>query len=168
MKTKTILAAIAVCIALTGVMSAEDSKQGLHGSWVVKIYPQGTTAPLLAVDLNSFGCDGTMIAPTGSGLPGLPPGVVGDTVGTGTGTYVSTGEGNFRFTFYRIITGAGLITGYQRVSGTITLSASGNETFDRAQADFYDVNWNVLFSATTDAYGTRLQTPMADNFSHCH
>jgi len=38
---------------------------------------------------------------------------------------------------------------------------------DHAQTDFFDLNWNVLFTAQTDAYGTRLPTPQADDSSHC-
>jgi hypothetical protein len=162
--------AMAICIALCGVLHAQQTNSGdqrLRGTWLVKVYPQGLTAPLLGTDLNQFSCDGTEIAPTSLGDLGLPPGVTGDSAGTGTGTYESIGKGKYRFTFYRLITANGVLSAYQRISGTITLYASGNKSIDHARTDFFDLNWNILFTAQTDAYGTRLPTPEDADSSHC-
>lgn len=170
MRTRMMFGAVAICIALSAVSHAQQTNSGdqhLRGTWLVKVYPHGLTAPLLGTDLNQFGCNGTEIAPTSMGDVGLPPGVTGDSTGTGTGNYASTGKGKYQFTFYRLITANGVLSGYQRISGTITLSASGNESVDHAQTDFFDLNWNVLFSAQTDAYGTRLPTPSNVDTSHC-
>lgn len=138
------LSAAAICIAISGVSHAQQTNSGdqhLRGTWLVKVYPHGLTAPLLGTDLNQFGCDGTEIAPTSMGDVGLPPGVTGDSAGTGTGTYVSTGKGSFP---------------HPATSLSII-----------AQADFFDLNWNVLFTAQSDAYGTRLPTPNNGNSSRC-
>lgn len=170
MKPQRICSVITMSFLLALASSAQQSSrpdQRLHGTWLVKVYPHGMTAPLLGTDLNQFGCDGTEIAPTSMGAVGLPPGVTGDSTGTGTGTYAATADGSFAFTFYRLVTNAGVLSGYQRISGTIAVSPSGNESFDSAQTDFYDLNWHVLFTAQTDAYGTRLQTPTNAADSHC-
>jgi hypothetical protein len=55
---------------------------------------------------------------------------------------------------------AGLVKGFQRVQNTFVLTAPGDEYTGRAQVDFLDANWNVIFSIATDVKGTRLETPI--------
>jgi hypothetical protein len=40
------------------------------------------------------------------------------------------------------------------------LTESGDEYTGRAQVDFLDANWNVVFSTTSDVKGARLETPI--------
>jgi hypothetical protein len=42
----------------------------------------------------------------------------------------------------------------------LVLAESGDEYTGRAQVDFLDANWNVVFSTTSDVKGTRLETPI--------
>jgi hypothetical protein len=51
----------------------------------------------------------------------------------------------------------GVANAYQRVQETLVLPASGDEYTGHAQVDFLDLNWNVVFSATSDVKG--LETP---------
>jgi hypothetical protein len=46
------------------------------------------------------------------------------------------------------------------VRNTLILSESGEEYTGQAQLDFLDANWNVVFSATSDVKGKRLETPV--------
>jgi hypothetical protein len=45
------------------------------------------------------------------------------------------------------------------------MAESGDEYTGRAQVDFLDANWNVVFSTTSDVKGTRLETPIPATFA---
>ena len=62
--------------------------------------------------------------------------------------------------YYCVLWKAGLVNGFQRVQDTLVLAESGDEYTGRAQVDFLDANWNVVFSTTSDVKGTRLETPI--------
>jgi hypothetical protein len=49
---------------------------------------------------------------------------------------------------------------FQRVQDTLVLAESGDEYTGRAQVDFLDANWNVVFTTTSDVKGARLETPI--------
>jgi hypothetical protein len=55
----------------------------------------------------------------------------------------------FRLTYYCVMWRAGLVNGFQRVQDTLVLAESGDEYTGRAQVDFLDANWNVVFSTTS-------------------
>ena len=116
-------------------------------------------SPLLSLAM--FGRDGSFT--TGVGYKGLPPiPVVQDVateLGLGYGRWATTGDGEFRLTFYAVMRRAGFVNGFQRVQDTLALSESGNECTGHALVDFLDADWNVVFSTTRDVKGTRLETP---------
>ena len=118
-------------------------------------------SPLLSLAM--FGRDGSFT--TGVGYKGLPPiPVVQDVateLGLGYGRWATTGDGEFRLTFYAVMRRAGFVNGFQRVQDTLALSESGNEYTGHALVDFLDADWNVVFSTTRDVKGTRLETPVS-------
>jgi hypothetical protein len=77
----------------------------------------------------------------------------------GYGRWAAKGDREFRLTFYSIMWKEGLGNAYQRVQETLVLSESGDEYTGHAQVDFLDLNWNVVFSTTSEVKGTRLETP---------
>jgi hypothetical protein len=94
-------------------------------------------------------------------LPSTP--VVQDVateVGPGYGQWAATSDREFRLTYYCVLWKAGLVNGFQRVQDTLVLAESGDEYTGRAQVDFLDANWNVVFSTTSGVKGARLETPI--------
>jgi hypothetical protein len=113
------------------------------------------------LSLAMFGEDGSFT--TAVGYESLPPiSAVRDVarqIGPGYGGWTAVGEREFRLTYYSVMWKAGLVNGFQRVQDNLVLSESGDEYTGHAQVDFLDANWNVLFSTSSDAKGTRLETP---------
>ena len=94
-------------------------------------------------------------------LPSIPAVEdVATEIGLGYGQWAATGDRKFRLTYYCVLWKAGLVNGFQRVQDTFVLAESGDEYTGRAQVDFLDANWNVVFSTTSDVNGTRLETPI--------
>jgi hypothetical protein len=133
-------------------------KEPLVGVWEVSASPTGQS-PLLSLAM--FGGDGSFT--TVGGYKALPPVPAVDEIATelgpGCGRWATTGNREFRLTFYSVLWKAGLVNGFQRVQDTLTLSESNNEYAGHAQVDFLDANWTVVFSTSSDVKGTRLETP---------
>jgi hypothetical protein len=136
-------------------------KKRLVGVWEEKVSPVGQRQPPL-LSLAMYGGDGSFV--TAGGYKALPliPAVqeVANELGPGYGQWVATGAREFRLAFYSVMWKAGLANGYQRVRDTLMLSESGDEYTGRAQVDFFDANWNVVLSTTSDVKGRRLETPI--------
>jgi hypothetical protein len=79
-------------------------------------------------------------------------------MGSGHGRWARTGDREFRLTFYSVLWKEGVVNGFHRVQSVITLSETGDEFTAHGHADFFDANWNVVFSTATDGKGTRLET----------
>ena len=133
----------------------------LVGVWEVRELPIGQLQPpMLSVAM--YAGDGSFNATGGyKALPSVP--AVQDLateIGLGYGQWAATGDKEFRLTCYSILWKEGLVTGFRRVQDTLVLMESGDEYTGRAQVDFLDANWNVVFGTTTDVKGTRLETPI--------
>jgi hypothetical protein len=57
---------------------------------------------------------------------------------------------------------AGLVNGFRRTQSNQVLSESGDEFARRAQVDYLDANWTLVFSMTSEMKGVRLETPGQD------
>jgi len=75
---------------------------------------------------------------------------------------VRTGDREFQLTFYTLLWKAGQVNGFERVQRTDVLAESGDEYVGHARMDFFDANWNVVFTTTAESDGTRLETPGQD------
>jgi hypothetical protein len=150
-----------VCLVIPTVLLAQPAgKKAIVGIWEVKIAPaEQAQSPQLSLAM--YGADGSFTA--GGGYKALPPipavQEVATEVSPGYGRWAATGDRELRLTFYAILWKEGLGNGYQRVQETLVLSESGDEYTGRAQVDFLDANWNVVFSTTSDVKGIRLETP---------
>jgi hypothetical protein len=151
--------------ALLAQPASTVDRHHLEGTWEVKAFPQGapTTIPPIVVNLCLYTQGGGLnfINLPGSAGP-LPPPVASfatDQSTTLVGEWVPLGDGRFQLIAYAILTKNGVTAGYFRLTSTITLSATGNEYTGPGQADFYDANWNLVFTSMSDAYGRRLLTP---------
>ena len=136
-------------------------KKPLVGVWEVKVSPIGQSrSPLLSLAMYSG--DGSFNTTGGyKALPSIPAVQdVATEIGLGYGQWAATSEREFRLTYYCVLWKAGLVNGFQRVQDTLVLAESGDEYTGRAQVDFLDANWNVVFSTTSDVKGTRLETPI--------
>src|SRR5260370_1058453 len=148
----------AVYMLIPAMLLAQPAgKQQLVGVWAVKVSPVGQSqSPLLSLAL--YGGDGSFT--TAGGYKALPPipvvQEVATELGLGYGRWAATGDREFRLTYYCVLWKAGLVNGFQRVQDTLVLAESGDEYTGRAQVDFLDANWNVVFSTTSDVKGTRL------------
>jgi len=133
-------------------------KKLLVGVWMVSVSPTGQS-PLLSLAM--FGGDGCFA--TCGGYKALPhvPAVEGvaTEVGLGCGRWAAQSDREFRLTFYSVLGKAGLVTGFQRVQDTFTLSESSDEYTGHSKADFLDANREVVFTTSSDVKGTRLETP---------
>jgi hypothetical protein len=133
----------------------------LVGVWEVKVSPIGQAqSPLLSLAM--YAGDGSFNTTGGyKALPSIPAvQEVATEIGLGYGRWAATGDREFRLTYYSVLWKAGLVNGFQRVQDTLVLRESGDEYTGRAQVDFLDANWNVVFSTTNDVNGTRLKTPI--------
>jgi hypothetical protein len=113
--------------------------------------------------LNLIGEDGSFSFES----PGPPPSVpavqaVANEMGPSYGRLVQTGDRASRLVFYTVMWKAGLVNGFERVQGNQVSSESGNEFAGRAQLDFLDASWTVVFSMTSDVKAIRLETPGQD------
>jgi hypothetical protein len=136
-------------------------KKPLVGVWEVKVSPIGQSqSPLLSLAMYSG--DGSFNTTGGyKALPSIPAVQdVATEIGLGYGQWAATSDRKFRLTYYCVLWKAGLVNGFQRVQDTFVLAESGDEYTGRAQVDFLDANWNVVFSTTSDVNGTRLETPI--------
>src|SRR5580704_17631697 len=137
-------------------------KKPLVGVWEVKVSPIGQSqSPLLSLAM--YAGHGSFSATVGyKALPSTPAVQdVATEIGLGYGQWAATSEREFRLTYYCVLWKAGLVNGFQRVQDTLVMAESGDEYTGRAQVDFLDANWNVVFSTTSDVKGTRLETPAA-------
>ena len=133
----------------------------LVGVWEVKVSPiWQSPSPLLSLAM--YAADGSFNTTGGyKALPSIPAVQdVATEIGLGYGQWAATGDREFRLTYYCVLWKAGLVNGFQRVQDTLVLTESGNEYTGRAQVDFLDANWNVVYSTTSDVNGTRLETPI--------
>ena len=136
-------------------------KKPLVGVWEVKVSPIGQSqSPLLSLAM--YAGDGSFNTTGGyKALPSIPAVQdVATEIGLGYGRWAATSDREFRLTYYCVLWKAGLVNGFQRVQDTLVLAESGDEYTGRAQVDFLDANWNVVFSTTSDVKGTRLETPI--------
>jgi len=136
-------------------------KKPLVGVWEVKVSPIGQSqSPLLSLAM--FAGDGSFNTTGGyKALPSIPAvQEVATEIGLGYGQWAATSDRKFRLTYYCVLWKAGLVNGFQRVQDTFVLAESGDEYTGRAQVDFLDSNWNVVFSTTSDVKGARLETPI--------
>jgi hypothetical protein len=136
-------------------------KKPLVGVWEVEVSPIGQSeSPLLSLAMYSG--DGSFNTTGGyKALPSIPAVQdVATEIGLGCGRWAATSDREFRLTYYCVLWRAGLVSGFQRVQNTSVLTESGDEYTGRAQVDFLDANWNVVFSTTSDVKGTRLETPI--------
>ena len=135
-------------------------KKGLAGVWEAKVSPVGESeVPLLSLAM--FGGQGSLT--TAGGYKALPPvpavQEVANEIGPEYGLWAATGTREFRLTSYAVMRKAGLVSGFQRVRDTLVLSESGDEYTGHADMDFFDANWNVVFSTDREVKGTRLEIP---------
>jgi hypothetical protein len=136
-------------------------KKPLVGVWEVKEAPIGPSqSPLLSLAM--YVGDGSFNTTGGyKALPSIPAVQdVATEIGLGYGQWAATGDREFRLTYYCVLWKAGLVNGFQRVQDTLVMTESGDEYTGRAQMDFLDANWNVVFSSTSDVKGVRLEIPI--------
>jgi hypothetical protein len=136
-------------------------KKPLVGVWEVKVSSTGQwQSPLLSLAM--YGGDGSFNTTGGyKALPSIPAVQdVATEIGLGYGQWAATGDKEFRLTYYSVLWKAGLVNGFQRVQDTLVLTESGDEYTGRAQVDFLDANWKVVFSTASDVKGARLETPI--------
>jgi len=136
-------------------------KKPLVGVWEVKVSPIGRSqSPLLSLAM--YAGDGSFNTTVGyKALPSIPAVQdIATEIGLGYGQWAATGDREFRLTYYCVLWKAGLVNGFQRVQDTLVMTESGDDYTGRAQVDFLDANWNVVFSTTSDVKGTRLETPI--------
>jgi hypothetical protein len=131
----------------------------------VKVWPIGQSqygaVPLLSISMT--GSDGSFTTTPNRTLGSFPAlQDVANELGPGYGRIAITDAGGLRLTFYSLLCKAGLVNGFQRVRGTVTLTEPGQQRGTPAQVDFLDANWNVVLSTTSDAKGTKLETPGPD------
>ena len=152
----------AVYMLIPAMLLAQPTgKKQLVGVWAVKETPvEQSQSPLLSLAM--FGGDSSFSAGVGSkALPPIP--VVQDVateLGLGYGQWAATSDREFQLMYYCVLWKAGLVNGFQRVQDTLVMTESDDEYMGRAQVDFLDANWNVVFSTTSDVKGTRLETPI--------
>jgi hypothetical protein len=151
-----------VCLVIPTMLLAQPAgKKAIVGVWEVKMAPVGQSqSPLLSLAM--YGSDGSFT--TCGGYKTLPPIPAVQEVATeaspGYGRWAATGDREIRLTFYAVIWKEGHGR-YQRVQETLAMSEPGDEYTGHAQVDFLDVNWNVVFSTTSDVKGTKLETPIS-------
>jgi hypothetical protein len=136
-------------------------KKPLVGVWEVKEAPIGQSqSPLLSLAM--YAGDGSLNTTGGyKALPSIPAVQdVANEIGLGYGQWAARGDREFRLTYYCVLWKAGLVNGFQRVQDTLVMTESGDEYTGRAQVDFLDANWNVVFSSTSDVKGMRLEIPI--------
>jgi hypothetical protein len=132
------------------------------GVWEVKVQPLGMSAPP-GLGLNLFGEDGSFSFESPRPPPSVPAvQAVANETGPSYGRLVQTGDRAFRLVFYTVMWKAGLVNGFVRVQGNQVSLESGDEFAGRAQLDYFDANWTVVFSMTSEVKAIRLETPGQD------
>ena len=132
------------------------------GVWQFKLLLTGLwSQPMLG--LFFVGEDGSYTQSVGSAAPPIPAmQALANEIGPSFGRMAKTGGREFRLTFYILMFKAGQVTGFQRIQNNSTLSESGDESIGHSRMDFFDANWNIVFSTTSEGKGTRLETPGQD------
>jgi hypothetical protein len=156
-----LIALAAICLLMPGILLAQPAeKKTIVGVWEVKTVPAGHSQPPL-LSLAMYNSDGSFTTSGGyKALPAIPVvQEVANELGPGYRRWAATGNREFRLTFYSIMWKEGLANAHQRVQETLVLSESGDEYTGHTQLDFLDLNWNVVFSTTSDVEGTRLEIP---------
>jgi hypothetical protein len=136
-------------------------KKPLVGVWELKVSSIAQSqSPLLSLAMYSG--DGSFNTTGGyKALPSIPAVQdIATEIGPGYGQWAATSDREFRLMYYCVMWRAGLVNGFQRVQDTLVLGESGEEYTGRAQVDFLDANWNVVFSTTSGVKGLRLETPI--------
>jgi hypothetical protein len=133
-----------------------------EGVWKWKASLPGFSAqPMLG--LNFVGEDGSSNVSGGSTAPPVPAvQAVANEIGPSFGRLVRTGDREFRVTTYALMWKAGQVNGFQRLQSRQILSESGDEWISHATMEVLDTKWTVVFSTTSEAKGTRLETPGRD------
>src|SRR5260370_27776756 len=159
---KRFIGLAAVYMLIPAMLLAQPAgKKQLVGMWAVKVSPvEQSQSPLLSLAM--YTGDGSFNTTGGyKALPSIPAVQdVATEMGLGCGQWAATGDKEFRLTYYCLLWKAGLVNGFQRVQDTLVMTESGDEYTGRAQMDFLDANWNVVFSSTSDVKGVRLETPI--------
>jgi hypothetical protein len=132
------------------------------GVWQFKLLLTGLWSQPMS-GLSFVGEDGSYNQSVGSAAPPIPAmQALANEIGPSFGRMAKTGGREFRLTFYILMFKAGQVTGFQRIQNNSTLSESGDESIGHSRMDFFDANWNVVFSTTSEGKGTRLETPGQD------
>jgi hypothetical protein len=152
------LIVLALVMSTASLAAAEE--KDLTGVWEVKISPTGVPPPpMLALAI--FGEDGSFIGTHDRAVPPVPEiQAVAAHMGPAYGRWIQTDDREFQLTFYAAMWNKeGIISGFHRIQASIVLSESGDEFTAKTQADFFDTNWETLFTNTGEVKGTRLKTP---------
>lgn len=138
-------------IAAQTVATGEE----IVGPWVVDVRPTGAPpeAPPLRT-VTTFQKDGGVAAVMDRVLPPVPPiQEVGNEIGALNGLWRRSGPHEFVFSLYTVIMRNGIVTGYHRVTNTVTIS--GNELSGTALAEFFDQEGTRVFSGESALTGRR-------------
>lgn len=81
-----------------------------------------------------------------------------DTLTEAYGRWAQTGEKKSRITFYFPMFRAGVVNGFNRVQATVARSDLGDEFTAQSRADFFDAEWNLLLTVSSEGKGTKLET----------
>jgi hypothetical protein len=158
MKNKLIGLAVVFLTIPTMLVAQPVENRDVTGVWALKVGPRDVPRTLLVI--GAFGADGSYTCSSDQKLPALAAiQAVGNEMGPGQGSWVRTGPRELRLTFYAVLWKEGIVNGFHRLQSTITLSENGDEFTAHGQAEFFDSNWHVVFSTTTDGNGTRLERP---------
>jgi hypothetical protein len=143
--------------ALTVAQPAETK-----GVWEMNAVLPGSSLQFM-LGLTLVGEDGSYTHSFLSAAPPVPAvQAVANEVGPCFGRLVRTGDREFQLTFYTLLWKAGQVNGFERIQRKDVLAESGDEYIGNARMDFFDANWNVVFSTTAESNGTRLETPGQD------
>jgi hypothetical protein len=132
------------------------------GVWKMKAVQPGPW-PQFVLGLTLVSEDGSYTHSLLSVAPPVPAvQAVANEVGPSFGRLVRTGDREFQLTFYTLLWKAGQVNGFVRIQRNDVLAESGDEYIGHSRMDFFDANWNVVFSTTAESDGTRLETPGHD------
>ena len=150
--------AAALLVLLTPhAIAAQTATTGeeIVGPWVVDVRPAGAPAeapPHRTV--TTFQKDGGVAAAMDRLLPPVPPiQEVGNEIGPLNGLWRRSGPQEFVFSLYTVIMRNGIVTGYHRVTNTVTIR--GDELTGTALAEFFDAQGIRVFSGASALTGRR-------------
>ncbi len=135
-----------------------------NGVWEVKFQRLGMSPPPPLLGLMLFREDGSFSADVPRHAPSIPAiQAVGNELGPIYGRVVQT-DGAYRTVFYiySVVWKAGLVNGFIRTLSNQVLSESEDEFARRAQVDYFDATWTIVFSMTGEMRFIRLETPGQD------